>query len=550
MAREPRHRTKPYDWKRHRPRLEIPRPELTGVAEELCDGGSGVLLAGRGMGKSVFLRQLQRRIAEDSCARVVLFPEPPPQLTVRSCLEALAVELGVEARRLMPEGAAALTARHIVHAYLEGAGVDRLVLLYDELDRYGRPGQVAASAPPGREFFNSLELMRRETPEVGILAAGSIGVFVFRDVFGSSFVARADKVRIRPFQRGEIQQLAVPFAERRDQALSGETIEALHLASGGNPALVTYGLGELWRRPWPSEKDVTEAFVKFRERNGEFLRDFQQSFTSPQLSDAPQKVLELIQQSDGEVTHDSLQQACSGSGGVLELDFGDVLDLLEAAGLVRVTGSALADPVLVRPVSSVLILTAATSAVTTPRASSRMPLSVRLRQDLAAVLARLHTSSADFFRPGNKEREKRLVPEAVFSAYLALGMELKGWQVDREAQRVAGRTDLQLRWNGSRELAVIEVKIWGRRDYRNVQRQVASYWSAETVAGAVVMITDAELPRWVEVYLRECLAALDADTEATGEGSPLRALLHATSETTDGIRVGIDHFLLRLPRGR
>ncbi len=537
---------KPYDWKRHRPDIEIRRPEAAGVAEDLCEGGSGVLLAGRGMGKSVFLRQLRATIEDDPDVRVVLFPEPPPQLTVLGCLEALADELGVEARGLVPAGGAALTVRHIIRAYLARADVPRLVLLYDEFDRYGRP--ATGTAPPGREFFNSLELMRRETPEVGILAAGSIGVFVFRDVLGSSFVARADKVRLRPFQRDEIETLATPFLRHRGEALSTETIEALVLASGGNPALVTYGLGELWRRGVPNEQQVARAFVTFRDRNSEFLRDFQLSFTSPKLSDAPRKILELIQSGGGELSHQTLQAACLGAEGVLELDFDDVLDLLSAAGLIRVSGSVLADPVLVRSVSSILTLSSMPASV--PEASSSLPLRARLRLDLAAVLARLHASSADFFRPGRGEQDKRLVPEAVFSAYLALGLELKGWQVDREAQQVAGRTDLRLRWNGSADVAVIEIKIWGRRGYRDVQQQVESYWSADTVAGAVVMITAGKRSDWDEVYRRDCLTSLDVRSHPTGEGSPLRAVLSAASQTTDGVRVDLDHYLLRLPRGR
>ena len=179
-----------------------------------------------------------------------------------------------------------------------------------------------------------------------------------------------------------------------------------------------------------------------------------------------------MQDADGEVSQEELADACRTPNGVLKLSGADVIDLLESSGLVEVTGSVRANPVKVRPIASLLSL---------PVSSASPPvtdLASRLIEDLGALLARLHRSSADFFRPDREGGGKRLLPEAVFSAYLALGFELLGWQAEREVQRGAGRTDLPLRWNGSADLALVEVKIWGRNDYRDVQRQVESYWTS------------------------------------------------------------------------
>ncbi len=525
----------PYDWKRNQPSVEVPRPEAAPVAEELLRGGSGVLLAGRGMGKSVFLRQLRRQLEELPDTRVEVFDEPPADLSVSACLEALA-------RRLEVPAAGAQSVREVIDAYRAGDGAARsLVLLYDELDRYARSSPGAE--PPGRHFFNSLESMRRNVPAVGILAAGSIGVFAFRDVFGSSFMARADKVRISPFERPAIRDLARPFEERGGE-LSEATIEALDLASGGNPALVTFGLGALWAEEEPSEHSVAGAFVRFQETNREFLRDFQLAFADPGLSRAPQRVWALAQSSAGTVSQAALEKACGPSRGPLRLDVPDVLDLLEAAGLVRITGSVRADPVYLRPVASLLNL---------PTASPPAPdTGQRLARDLETLLARLHLASADFFRPGAAGRGKQLVPESVFAAFLALGLELLGWQVEREAQQVAGRTDLKLRWNGGAEVAVVEVKIWGRVGYKEILPQVAGYWSSETVAGAAVMLTDAELPDWPERYRRECLEGDGVEIEAEpADPAPTGvARWRTTSRSSQGTFIGVDHFQLRLPRGR
>lgn len=520
----------PYDWNRPDPKIAIPRGPEPSIIELLRRGKSAVLLSGRGCGKTVFLEQIRRALGEFTGVSVVLFSEPPAEPSVRACFDDLARKLDVPA-------AGALTAKELVDKYFARDVPRNLVLLYDELDRYARSPSDSSLDPPGRDFFNSLETMRQQTPGVGILAASSIGYYLFRDRLGSSFVSRAEKWRLPPFDRAELTELARPFDER-GSPLSFEALEALFLASGGNPALATYGLEVLWSRDLPTERHVTEAFADFQEHNSEFLRSFELSFADPMLSEAPHRVWHLIQQSDGRVSRASLQIACRDSEAMLLLGIEDVLDLLAAAGLVRIHGSIRADPVVVQPINSILSL---------PRVPSpSSDLQDQLRRDLRTLLHRLHLSSADFFRP--TKRGKQMVPEAVFAAFLALGFELLGWQVDREVQRGAGRTDLLLRRSGP-AVAVIETKIWGRNDYREAHSQVASYWTAETIAGAVVQLTDAELPEWPRDYRRQCLEPLGIDaTEKAMPDSPIRAYFETEGVTIDGIATRIDHYLLRVVR--
>lgn len=395
---------------------------------------------------------------------------------------------------------------------------------------------------PGRELFNHLEATRRDYRELGILAAGSLGIFVFRDVLGSSFLARADAVRIPTFGVTEAAGLARPFAER-GRPLPATTLEALLLSSGGNPALLTYGLESLWPLAEPDERDVAAVYAHFLKENKEFLRDFELSFADESLSQAPRRVWDLVRAGRSPFSHAELREACESSAAPLSLDFADVLDLLQAAGLVRVKGSWSIDPVHVHPIPSLLSLPA--------RASAAPDLGAQLARDLRQLLERIHAAAADFYRPGPRAGEagKRLVPESVFAAYLALGFELLGWQVEREAQHGAGRTDLKLRWNGASELAIVELKIWGRPRYEEDHRQVEGHWSARVVAGAVVMLTDTEIDDWPGAYRGKCLApgVTEVDSEAA-EDSPVRARLAWTSTSADGAAVRVDHFLLRLPR--
>lgn len=149
----------PYDWKRNQPQVEVPRSEVASLAEELRAGGSAVLMAGRGLGKSVFLGQVERALEGFDDTPVVLIDEPPAELTVASCLETLARRLGVSAPT-------ALSAREVIEAYrARDDAAEHLVLLYDELDHY-----AGGPHPPGGSFFNSLEFTRRNIPRLGIMA--------------------------------------------------------------------------------------------------------------------------------------------------------------------------------------------------------------------------------------------------------------------------------------------------------------------------------------------------------------------------------------------
>lgn len=523
----------PYDWQRHQPAFPIPRPDLDAVLECLRRGEGAFLLGGRGMGKSVFLQQVQEELGRSPGVRALLFSAPPAERTVRACVEALARKLGVPIENVRDP-------YELLEEYLNREGSPlQLVLLYDELDGYGHSSQ-SPQDPPGRAFFNSLEAARRNNPRLAILAAGSIGVFLFRDVFGSDFLSRASRFRLSPFELPEVHRLAEPFTQR-GSPLPESVFESLYLASGGHPTLVTYGLEELWETEQATSGEVAEAFGKFRELHREFLREVRESFSDPSLSDAPAKVLDLIWHFPGSVPRAKLQEACRALSGVLRLDLADVLDLLQVTGLVRVSGAPVTDdPVSVAPIPSILSLPLAISPA--------LPLRERLLHDLEIILGQLHTLGADLYRPGTGGRGKELVTESTFSAFLDLGLQWAGWQVEREAQSAAGRTDLKVQRAGSDDRGILEVKFWGRNDYREIHRQVESYWTVGIVAGAVVMLTDAELPGWAAQYRRECIPAGVEANESHRPESPVTVHFACASTTVDGQLAVIDHFLLRIPR--
>ncbi|MEM7583712.1 MAG: AAA family ATPase [Acidobacteriota bacterium] len=525
----------PYNWQSHNPSVQIPRQGVAKAAELMRSNGSAVVMGGRGMGKSVFLRQLAVELEQDEGTEVLLIEAPPADLTVEAGLGFLAEHLGVptnpySSRRLFDE-----------YFAREGAS-ERLVLLFDEFDRYAEKGD--AVQPPGRGLFNDLEAARRSLPGLSILAAGSVGVFIVRDVLGSSFLARALYLPLTPFQRGEMDVLVRPFSDR---GLPSEaTLDALFLASGGIPALLTYGLQELWKLERDATPDdVTELYVAFEEQYREYLRDLLSALSDTRLSDAPRRIWERLQQMPGPIARAELESSLGPGAGALQLGLDDALYLLQVTGAISIEGSIQrADPIIARPIASLLNLSR------DPRPAG--DLTTQFLDDLTWLLARFQRSSLDFFRPsrGSGSDERRLVPESVFSAHLALGFELLGWRTEREAQRGAGRTDILLRRNGDVESFIVELKIWGRNDCRQAQHQVDGYWTEDVVAGAVVQLTAAEIADWPERYVEDCLGSpgLEVEARPIAAHSPVRARFHCRSQTVDGMFTSVEHFLLRLPR--
>ncbi len=525
----------PYNWQSHSPTIQIPRADVGRLGHLLSNNGSAVILGGRGMGKSVLLGQLRTRLEEISGVRVLLVPGPPAELTAQACMAHLGQVLGTSRDRVF-------YSQDLFEEYFARDDAPRhLVLLFDEFDRYATKGP-GSPQPPGRGFFNDIEQSRRSLPRLGVLATGSVGVFVFRDVLGSSFLARALHLRLRPFERAEAEEIVRPFADR-GAPLPAAVRDALLLASGGVPALLTYGLQQLWEQEAdPVESDVTAAYSRFQEEHDEYLRDLLGALGDPRLSEAPQRVWEHIQRHSGRIAKEELTKALGPRSGALDLNVADVLHLLQAVGVVRLESSAIRDdPITVYPIAGLLNL----PGIATPVADLRE----QFLRDLQTLLEKLHRSSADFFRPGTRGGGKELVGEAVFAAHLALGFDLLGWHAEREAQRGAGRTDLVLRRNGAGEVAVVEIKIWGRNDFRQAHRQVESYWTSEAAAGAVVQVTDAELPDWPRRYRRECIESLGNVTveEIPIGETPTRARFTCTSSAA-GRAARVDHFLLRLPR--
>jgi hypothetical protein len=521
----------PYNWDAYHPGAPLlDRSSLDTIMSHLLAGMGCILLGGRGMGKSVLFTQVEKRItAEDPSAKIVRFDGPPIPETLEGALAALAAKLGLA-------DASYHHATELFEQYFaRHTDCSRCILLFDELDQYASLNDRASL---GRKLFNHLEVTRKGMKKrLGILAAGGLGVYSLRDSLGSAFLARAKWVHPTSFTEPEIEELSRPF-KAKNAPLPPGVLKAVHLASGGNPALAAYGLQHLWDITEPAEDDVGRIYASFQEDHKGFLQGLLDAIAQPEFSDAPLRVWHHIRGGGVRFSRAELLQSYAASSGSFRMDLDQILDLLISAGFIVASGSLRADPLEVRAIASIVNLPESTT--------SGGSTAERLVTDLMAILARVHSWAPDFFQQGESKGNKVLVPEANFSAFLGMALVYMGWTVEREAVQGKGRNDLKLTRSG--QGAIVEVKIWGRNDYDQIHEQVEEYWTSGVVAGAAVMITDKDLRSFANKYRSKCLSRPDLTVTEQTCGPPLAGRFTVESVNKNGFPARVDHLLLRLPR--
>ena len=243
----------PYRWQGHDPRHLLPRgPLIASLEHNLVRGLAVKLVGGRGMGKSVILRQLERRLNERPNTRAVRVPSPPEGASLVGFVQDLASRLRIE------------VARPSLDALMEAAeaeGIDQVVVLLDEIDQY-----VQLDGDLARSWLNKLEAMRKEQSDrLGVLVAGGLGVLHLGHVLGSGLLSRAETAIARPFDLDELGSLGEPLGAQ-GRAVDPASLQTLAVLSGGNPALATFGLGEVWASADAPRLVLERAFAEFPRR--------------------------------------------------------------------------------------------------------------------------------------------------------------------------------------------------------------------------------------------------------------------------------------------
>lgn len=513
----------PYRWQYDRPEHIVFRPALVdGMARHLRDGRAVKLVGGRGMGKSVLLRQLNEIFTQEPGTRVALVPGPAADTSIPAYIYDLADRLHLTnlARASMD----------LLMEALDSQGVNRLVVLLDEIDQYVLADSQGNLA---RRWLNHLETLRKQwIDRFSIAVAGGLGLLHVSHVLGSGLVSRAESCISRPFDLEDLRELAVPLA-RRGLAVDESAIQTLAALSGGNPALATYGLAAMWDAGETTPALLQAVFEEFPTRHRDFVTAVEDGVSHHGLVGAPGRVLRLVRRCAGAVPQAELRDACAGD--TPAVDVAQALQLLEAAGLVLVHGRAISDPVHVHPVASVLNMPALTG-------DEPVDPVEKVLDAIAATLGAMHRFGRDFH--GSKD----LLEEQVFSSLLAVSLFLLGWRSEREPIQAAGFVDLRVRLHhdGTDGHIVLETKIWPR-NHRDIQQQIDDYCVSDTLHGVAVMIGDIkDVDGWAKSYEAECLHS----AAFTRLPPPPDVVARWRVERIDakGIPRHTDHFLVQIPK--
>jgi hypothetical protein len=541
----------PYDWQGES-RPFVGREALLEQAVATCLEGEGVflLLGTRGMGKSVFLTHLEAELRKSPELEILLFPGPPlaagPALVADDILLGLLERLldcarkrgrtGGEFENQLRELTKKRQLRELFDAYLGGLSdeVERIVLIYDELDRY------AESPGAGRDYFNALEDARKKlNKRLVVVAAGGLGMLSLKTVLGSSIFTRAVRKILEPFHDEELERLADPFIKRGVDLAATDLLSTLRLLSGGNLALATYGLQSLWATETPSVRYLSDAFERFQDEHHDFIASIRTAIFGFDESEVPFHVWRSLKKTGGSLTKVELASIRQREKVRGAIENKDILDMLRAGGLIRMIDSAWkADPIIAHIIPSILSF----DVLQDPRTLDT--LQAQLHAEVVDAMADIHSMTTSYYVQGSKKakEEKKLVPESVFQAALAAYMRARGWSAELEAASGAGYADIKARHPRFGEAhAIIEVKIWPRHT-STIHDQITSYFTKGVTALATVVIADHKDPAWKDDYEKRCLSG---KADGPSDWKELELPLEGYFEARWKSRI-VEHFLLRL----
>jgi len=416
---------------------------------------------------------------------------------------------------------------------IEKSGKERLVLLYDELDAYADPPVF------GRRLFDSLEdIRKRSGGRLAIFAAGGPRLIAIDSIYGSSLFTRATPHILEPFTYEQLVELAAPFAER-DTPLPEEVMQTLLLSSGGHVALATFGLQTLWTVVDPSPLVVVSIFQTFVDDHLTMI----EKILEPTRDGPAGRVLRALRDGDGSLEVQALRDLEKPRGEEGRVRTGRIFQTMRASGMIRADKAThRQNPIQVEFIPSILTLDLGDAEI-------KDSLREQLLADLSDALAQIHRMSMSYFQ--GKKSARTLLPEAVFAASIVIALHSRGWRAEAESVSAAGRTDIKatLQRFGDRDV-VIEVKLWGRNDYKEIQAQVERYWSHSVEVLATVMIADhkgaPKIANWPQDYAKACLVDHKIPYEDPTPPSPVLAAYFVADTMSDLPVAHVDHLLLSL----
>jgi len=553
---EPTRRVNPYEWRGNGDDTRtVPRDELLNRILDQLKTGNVEVIGGLGTGKTMLLMALQKRLMAEGQTLAVLWRRAPSasMLTLGEVFRAVVAEIepddarlgevlavhvrGAERGRplddLSEKALLRLSSKgsQIIEAILDGRGVERAVLLFDEIEGYIDHQDRSNLA---REFFNLLERWTRDLGgRLRIVAAGGLDLYGLKTLLGSAFEENVKRCELQPLTAAQVIALVEPFRDD-GRPLSAAALEQLRISAGGHAALTIYGL----QRGWELGGEVTSLvlariFAEFQ-REAHFVGRYWEKIANPVWSDAARRVLAVIQDPKGPLSVGMLQDAIRESHGTTELSVDQVLQLLVAAGLIRDTAlrGAGEPEVHVELIPSVLLPRG-------PALPSGGDFRAVLVSEVSFALGFIQRFASDFFWG---DRDARLiVPEETLTASVALQLLQRGASVERGRDLTVSLPRFAATTTGA-----VFVRVWGYEGFEEALALACAAWGPTCAAGVVATFADRPSDDWLAEYERRCVQGRCERYEHLGAPSPAQARIAAHSTRPDGRVVVVDHLLISL----
>lgn len=506
--------------------------EIAVLVDSLRTGRQSLaaVMGGRGMGKTSLAIRIQDEIRAD------------PGVTVHFIRKVSADPLDFLSQlsvRLARPIDASCPVESLVEAVRAAPG-RRVVLLADEID-----GLIATEQ--GRDLVESLRIAWEEL-------AGKLGVVVFGGSALRSLLNRGSSPFLRaarwlPLRGLSLDEAAALIREPLHLTVPDALVEVLWEQTGGHPLLLQAILERAVALGAPVVDHVPEAVQAIAD---ERLDPTIFPIWWDNLGESGQTIYRALLTHRRPVErHEQAQLLGPASPAGIEV--------LETTGVARTEG----DQVLPRGE-----LFRVWVEHNHPRASHGAPASDRRLPDIlrsfgahafevlvASAIARWSRSVVEYptwaLRSGRASGNARLLPEQYFQLSLLTALHQRDLLVEAEGlSSGGGRADVKARWPPDpARRACVEIKIWGRNDYRDVVSQLLGYAVPQDDFAAVIML-DRQARPLRDPYLRECLAARPGHlVHGPVKGAETTAYPAFVTEhdRASGRPLRVYHFLVQLP---
>lgn len=500
--------------------------------------GIAAVMGGRGMGKTSLALRLQRELsAHDPDVRPVLIRRP--QARPEDFVVQLGIQIGVS-----------LDATMVVESLVESVEelpVRRLVAFIDEVE-------ALVTTRDGRALLDNLRIAYEALGgKLGIVVFGGASLRQLLESETSAFLRTAEWIPLRGLTQEETGQL---MREPLGLTFSEDVIETVWSQTGGHPLLLQRVLETAvafaQSRASRPERELPDALVSALERH---FAPVLFPIWWDNLAGRARQVWAALARTSGPVARTDRLAVLGPAAHPLAVD--PLVEVLEATGVARDVGGVLLPScslfqTWVEQSFGEGIFPRAHDVEPTPDIVPDAPAFERLVVQAVALWCRTTLEfPAWCLKSGGGSGNPGLLPEQHFQLSLLTALRQRDLMVEAEALSSArGRADLKVRFTTGAERACVELKIWGRNDYREAVRQVLGYAVPEDTFAAVVMVDRQRRPLAVE-YRSTCLATASPrqlfPAEAAGEAAPGQPSLVTEHPRDGGPPIRVYHFLVQLP---